>query len=52
VLHKPEDVPALRLGEVQRLDETAQLTRIVMRDCRFDSLTNSLALGELPAQPA
>jgi hypothetical protein len=45
VLDEAEDVAALRLREVQRFDEAPQLPRIVVRDCRFDSLTNSLTLG-------
>jgi hypothetical protein len=45
VLDEPEHVAALRLGEVEPFDEAAQLSRIVVRDCRFDSLTDSLTLG-------
>jgi hypothetical protein len=51
VLDETEDVPALRVGELELLDEAPQLPRIVVRDCRFDSLANSLALGELSTHP-
>jgi hypothetical protein len=45
VLDEPEHVAALRLREVESFDQPAQLPRIVVRDCRFDSLANSLTLG-------
>jgi hypothetical protein len=51
VRDEAEDVAALGLGELERLDEAPQLPRIVVRNCRFDSLANSLTLGELPSDP-
>jgi hypothetical protein len=51
VLDQAENMAALRVREIERFDDPAKLPGIVVGDCRFDSLANSLALGELATEP-